>query len=504
LTTTSAPPPTRRVSQGRLLVIFAALLIGMFVSAIDQMVVTTLALSIVRDLAGAAASTAAGQTGWLVTAYLLTSTAVMPLAGKISDLYGRKLTYIVAMGLFVLGSLAAALSVTMPMLIVARGVQGVGSGALVSVTFAVLADLVSPRDRGKYQGGFGAVFASSSLLGPVIGGLFAGGGTLFGLAVDWHAVFALNIPVGVLAIAVNAFLLPPSVRRERPELDVSGAVLMVAGVSGILLAAQWGGQSYPWGSWQVLLPGLGGLVLIVAFVLWERRAVEPILPIRLFRERTFSILNLGSLLLGVVFSGLLIYLTVFVQLAQHVSPTDAGLSMLPLTLSMVGTSVLTGMLASRFGRFRIFILLGAPLLAAGGVLLTTLDPESSLWTVRAFALVVGVGAGLMQQMFILGAQNAATDDDLGVVTVSSTFFRTLGGAVGGSLFGVLLTLRLSSLDAIDAASPSAYVSAMTPIFLTVAAFAVVIFVSTLFVPDKKLRDLDEEKLALAELGVTEA
>lgn len=503
MTTTSAPPPTRRVSRGRLLVIFVALLIGMFVSAIDQMVVTTLALSIVRDLDGAA-STAAGQTGWLVTAYLLTSTAVMPLAGKISDLYGRKLTYVVAMGLFVLGSLVAALSITMPMLILARGIQGVGSGALVSITFAVLADLVSPRERGKYQGGFGAVFASSSLLGPVIGGLFAGGGTLFGIAVDWHAVFALNIPIGVLAIAVNAFLLPPSVRRERPKLDVTGAVLMVAGVSGVLLAAQWGGQSFPWNSWQVLLPGLGGLVLVVAFVLWERRAVEPILPIRLFRERTFSILNLGSLLLGVVFSGLLIYLTVFVQLAQHVSPTEAGLSMLPLTLSMVGTSVLTGTLASRFGRFRIFILLGAPLLATGGVLLTTLTPESSIWTVRVFALVVGVGAGLMQQMFILGAQNAATDDDLGVVTVSSTFFRTLGGAVGGSLFGVLLTLRLSSVDAIDGASPSAYVSAMTPIFLTVAAFAVVIFVTTLFVPDRKLRDLDEETLALAELGVTQA
>ncbi|MFD8499622.1 MDR family MFS transporter [Amycolatopsis sp. NPDC059657] len=503
MTTTSAPPPTRRVSQGRLIVIFIALLIGMFVSAIDQMVVTTLALSIVQDLDGAA-TTAAGQTGWLVTAYLLTSTAVMPLAGKISDLYGRKLTYIVAMGLFVLGSLLAALSTTMPMLILARGIQGVGSGALVSVTFAVLADLVSPRERGKYQGGFGAVFASSSLLGPVIGGLFAGGGTVFGFAVDWHAVFAINIPIGVLAIAVNAFLLPASYRRDRPKLDMIGAVLMVAGVSGVLLAVQWGGQSYPWGSWQVLLPALGGLVLLVAFVLWERRAVEPILPIRLFRDRTFSILNLGSLLLGMVFSGLLIYLTVFVQLAQHVSPTDAGLSMLPLTLSMVGTSVLTGMMASKFGRFRIFILLGAPLLATGGVLLTTLTPESSIWTVRVFALVVGVGAGLMQQMFILGTQNAATDDDLGVVTVSSTFFRTLGGAVGGSLFGVLLTLRLSSLDAIDAASPQAYVTAMTPVFLTVAAFAAVIFVTTLFVPDRQLRDLDEETLALAELGVTEA
>ncbi|MFI6325754.1 MFS transporter [Nonomuraea sp. NPDC050556] len=503
MSTTAAPPLTRRVSRGRLIVIFLALLIGMFVSAIDQMVVTTLALSIVRDLDGAA-STAAGQTGWLVTAYLLTSTAVMPLAGKISDLYGRKLTYIAAMSLFVLGSLIAALSANMPILILARGVQGVGSGALVSVTFAVLADLVSPRERGKYQGGFGAVFASSSLLGPVVGGVFAGGGSVFGIAFDWHAVFALNIPIGVLAIIVNAVLLPPSFRRERPKLDAIGALLMVAGVSGVLLAAQWGGQSYPWASWQVLLPGLGGLALVAAFVLWERRATEPILPIRLFHERTFSILNLGSLLLGMVFSGLLIYLTVFVQLAQHISPTEAGLSMLPLTLGMVGTSVLTGMMASRLGRFRIFILLGAPLLATGGALLTTLTPDSSIWMVRVFALVVGVGAGLMQQMFILGTQNAATDDDLGVVTVSSTFFRTLGGAVGGSLFGVLLTLRLSSLDAIDAASPSAYVSAMTPVFVTVAAFAVVIFVTTLFVPDTKLRDLDEDRLALAELGVTEA
>jgi EmrB/QacA subfamily drug resistance transporter len=500
--TTAVPPTTRRVSRRRLVVIFIALLVGMFVSAIDQMVVTTLALSIVRDL-DLAASTAAGQTGWLVTAYLLTSTAVMPLAGKISDLHGRKPTYIVAMGLFVLGSLGAALSVTMPMLIIARAVQGLGSGALVSVTFAVLADLVSPRERGKYQGGFGAVFASSSLLGPVIGGLFAGGSTIFGIAVDWHAVFALNIPIGVLAIVVNAVLLPPARRRIGARLDLVGAVLMVVGVSSVLLAVQWGGQSFPWGSWQVLLPLVGGLAVLAGFVVWEDRTVEPIVPIRLFRERVFAILNLGSFLLGVTFSGLLIYLTVFVQLAQRVSPAEAGLGMLPLTLGMVGTSVLTGLLASRFGRFRIFILLGAPLLALGAVLLTTLSADSSMWTVRVFALVVGIGAGLMQQMFILGTQNSATDDDLGVVTVSSTFFRTLGGAVGGSLFGVLLTLRLTSLDTIGSGTPEAYVAAMAPIFLTVAAFAVVIFVTTLFVPDQKLRDLDEEALALAELGVTE-
>lgn len=497
---TSAPP--RRVSQRRLLAIFAALLVGMFVSAIDQMVVTTLALSIVRDLDGGT-STAAGQTGWLVTAYLLTSTAVMPLAGKIADLYGRKATYTVSMGLFVLGSLGAALAGSMPGLIVARGIQGVGSGALVSVTFAVLADLVSPRERGKYQGGFGAVFASSSLLGPVIGGLFSTGHTIAGIALDWHAVFGLNIPIGLLAIAVNLILLPPSHRRERPRLDVPGAVLMVAGMSGLLLAVQWGGQSFPWGSWQVLFPGLAGVAVLIAFVAWERRAVEPILPIRLFRDRTFSILNLGSLLLGVTFSGLLIYLTVFVQLAQHVSPTQAGLSMLPLTLGMVGTSVITGFLASTTGRFRVFILIGAPLLALGGILLATLSADSSIWTVRVFALVIGVGAGLMQQMFILGTQNAAHDDDLGVVTTSSTFFRTLGGAVGGSLFGCLLTLRLNSLAALDTITPETYVSAMTPIFLTVAGFAAIIFVATLFVPDRPLRSLDEQALALAELGITE-
>jgi MFS family permease len=407
------------------------------------------------------------------------------------------------MGLFVLGSLGAALSSTMLVLVVARGVQGIGSGALVSVTFAVLADLVSPRERGKYQGGFGAVFASSSLLGPVIGGLFAGGGTILGVAVDWHAVFALNIPIGVLAIVVNAVLLPPTTRRVGARLDLVGAVLMVIGVSGVLLGVQWGGQAFPWSSWQVLLPLIGGLAVLVGFVRWEGRVAEPIVPIRLFREREFGILNLGSFLLGCTFSGLLIYLTVFVQLAQRVSPAEAGLSLLPLTLGMVGTSVLTGILASRFGRFRIFILLGAPLLVLGAVLLTTLSAESSIWTVRGYALIVGIGAGLMQQMFILGTQNAATDDDLGVVTVSSTFFRTLGGAVGGSLFGVLLTLRLTSLDAIDAGTPEAYVGAMTPIFLTVAAFAVVIFVTTLLVPDRELRDLDDEALALAELGVTQ-
>ncbi|WP_018684892.1 MFS transporter [Actinokineospora enzanensis] len=480
---------TTEIARGRFAVIFCSLLLGMFVSAIDQMVVTTLSLSIVRDLAG---GDAAGQAGWLVTTYLLASTAAMPLAGKLSDLYGRKAVYLGAMSLFALGSLGAALSRDMTMLAITRGVQGLGGGALVSATFAVLADLVTPRERGKYQGGFGAVFASSSLLGPVIGGFFADGGTVLGVPLDWHAVFALNIPLGVLAIIVNALLLPKSPRRRAPRLDLLGAVLLVAGVSAGLLALQRDG------SWQL---GVAAVVVLVGFVLWEKRAAEPILPIRLFRARTFGMLNLGSLLLGAAITGVLVYLTVYVQLAQHVTPTQAGLSLLPLSLGMVGSSTVTGMLASRLGRFRVFILAGAPLLAVGGVLLSTLTADSSIWLVRVYALVVGIGSGLMQQMFVLGIQNDAADQDMGVATASSTFFRTLGGSLGGSVFGALLTAQLTTSG--GAPTPAAYVTAMEPVFLTVSAVAVVIFLSTLPVPDRELRDLDEEKLALAELGVME-
>ncbi|MFD8494668.1 MFS transporter [Amycolatopsis sp. NPDC059657] len=497
---TLTAPPEERMTKSRLLIVFVSLLLGMFVSAIDQMVVTTLSLSIVRDLAGAQA---AGQTGWLVTTYMLASTAAMPLAGKISDLYGRKATYLGAMGLFVIGSLGAALAGDMVQLTIARGIQGFGGGALVSATFAVLADLVSPRDRGKYQGGFGAVFASSSLLGPVIGGFFADGGKVLGITLDWHAVFALNIPLGLAAIAVNAFLLPHSPRRRNARLDVVGAFLLVLGVCAGLLALQWGGETYPWGSWQVLTLGVGGVLALIAFVFWERKAIEPILPIRLFRERTFSMLNLGSLLCGLVVTGVLVFLTVYMQLAQHVSPTQAGLSLLPLSLGMVGASTVTGLLASKFGRFRVFILIGAPLLVLGGVLLATLTAGSSIWVVRGYALILGIGAGMIQQMFVLGIQNSASNADLGVATASSTFFRTLGSSLGGSVFGVLLTARLSALGGAEHATPEIYVSAMHPVFLTAAGLAIVMFLITLLVPDRPLRDLDQDALALAELGVHE-
>lgn len=309
---------------------------------------------------------------------------------------------------------------------------------------------------------------------------------MFGLVLDWHAVFALNIPLGLLAILVNAMSLPRSKRAARRSLDLIGAALLVAGVCALLLGAQ---RSSVW-------LDAGGVVVLGAFVWWELRAAEPILPMRLFRDRTFSGLNAGSLLLGLAVTGVLVYLTVYVQLAQGVTPTQAGLSLLPLSLGMVAASTVAGLLATKLGRFRPFVLVGAPIATLGMVLLSTLDVDTSIGTVRAYALLVGVGAGLMQQMFVLGVQNSARAEDLGVATASTTFFRTLGGSLGAAVFGAIFAGRTGG-----STEPAVTVTAMTTVFLTAAALGAVIFVVTFLVPDRPLRELDQESLALAELGL---
>lgn len=420
---------TPEFSHRQILVIMSGLMLGMFLASLDQTIVATALPTIVGDFHRS------DLLSWVITSYLLASTASTPLWGKAGDLYGRKRVFQLAIVVFLLGSVLCGAAQNMLELIAFRGIQGIGGGGLISLVFAIIGDVIPPRQRGRYQGYFGAVFGVSSVVGPLAGGF----------AVDnlsWRYIFYINLPLGIAALVVTNRVLRLPLRTRQVLIDWWGALLLVLGVSSILLATQSGGTDYPWDSWQIVGLFVLGAVLLVGFLVRERLAPEPILPLGLFRLQVFSISNLIAFVSGVSMFGALAFLPQYLQLVHGVSATASGLLLLPLLIGVLVMSISSGRYISRTGRYRWFPLVGTSLVSVGLLLLTRIGAHTSLVVVGCYILIFGAGLGLFMQVLTLVVQNAVPMSQMGVATSSVTFFRSMGGAIGASALGAVLTARL--------------------------------------------------------------
>jgi EmrB/QacA subfamily drug resistance transporter len=427
----SSTTDRRSLSHSEILVVFSGLMTGMLLAALDQTIVATALPTMVGELGGL------NHLSWVVTAYLLTSTASTPLYGKISDLYGRKILFQFAIVVFLTGSALAGLSQSMSQLIAFRAVQGLGAGGLIAMALAIIGDVVSPRERGRYQGYMGGVFAVASVAGPLIGGLFVD-------HFSWRWVFYVNIPVGLVALVVTSAVLNlPFVRRPH-SIDYLGAVLLVAAVTATLLVTVWGGSEYAWTSSVIIVLSIAAVVFIVLFLLQERRATEPILPLRLFRNSIFSVASATGFIVGLAMFGAIVFLPVYLQVVNGISPTRSGLLLVPLMAGLLTSSITSGRAISRFGRYKIFPVVGTAIMTVGLFLFTFLDKETSPFLAAVFMVVLGAGIGLVMQVLVLAVQNGVEHRDLGTATSASTFFRSMGGAFGTAVFGAIFASRLSS------------------------------------------------------------
>jgi EmrB/QacA subfamily drug resistance transporter len=424
------PDSNGYLSHRQILVVMGGLMTGMFLAALDQSIVSTALPRITSELGGL------DKLSWVVTAYMLAATASTPLWGKISDLYGRRLLFQVAIVTFVIGSLLSGFSQNIEQLIAFRAVQGLGGGGLIALALATIGDVIPPRERGRYQGYFAAVFGTSSVLGPVMGGFFADGP-------GWQWIFFMNVPIGMVALVVTTSALKmPHVRREH-TIDYLGAALVVGSVSSVLLYTAWAGPDHGWGS-SLSLALLGaGLLLAVLFVLVERQAKEPILPMQLFRNSIFSIANLFGFLIGIAMFGSMIFIPVYLQVVDGMSPTKSGLALLPMVVGLFSTSIMAGQIMSRTGRYRIFPILGSSIVLIALLMLSRLTADSPYWYAAISIYVMGAGLGLTMQVLVTVVQNAVDRRDMGVATSSVTFFRQMGGSFGTALFGAILSSQLS-------------------------------------------------------------
>lgn len=418
-------------SHREIQVILIGLLSGMLLAALDQSIVGTALPRIVSDLGGL------DHLSWVVTAYLLTSTASTPLWGKISDLYGRRVIFQATIVIFLAGSMLCGLAQTMPQLILFRALQGIGGGGLMAIAFAIIGDVIPARERGRYQGYFGAVFGVSSLAGPLLGGWLTD-------AISWRWIFYINLPVGIAALIITSLVLKMPVIRRNTRIDYLGAATIVSAVAALLLYLNWAGEYYGWSSPQALALVATAIVLAVTFVFVELRAEDPIIPMRLFRNPIFTVGNAFGFLIGFAIFGGAIYLPLYLQAVKGFSPTESGLGMLPMVVGMFSMSIVSGQLITRTGRYKIFPIIGSVILIGALFLLSTLSMNSPYWQVAIYAYLFGTGLGLAMMTIVTPIQNAVEMKDMGVATSATTFGRSLGGAIGAALFGAILTSRLAT------------------------------------------------------------
>ncbi|MEU3701331.1 MFS transporter [Streptomyces anulatus] len=426
----SPPAPGEGQSHRSVLVAIGALLLGMLLAALDQTIVSTALPTIVSELGGL------DHLSWVVTAYLLAATAATPLWGKLGDQYGRKKLFQTAIVIFLIGSALCGVAQNMPQLIGFRALQGLGGGGLMVLSMAIVGDLVTPRERGKYQGLFGAVFGVTSVLGPLLGGFFTE-------HLSWRWVFYINLPIGVVALVVIAAVLHIPVRREKHTIDYLGTFLIASVATALVLVASLGGTTWAWSSPQIIGLAVLAVVLLVAFIAVERRAVEPVLPLKLFRMRTFTLVAVISFVIGFAMFGAMTYLPTFLQVVHDITPTMSGVHMLPMVFGLLITSTGSGQIVSRTGRWKVFPILGTAITAVGLLLLHQLDENSSTWLMSAYFFVFGAGLGLVMQVLVLVAQNSVSYQDLGVATSGVTFFRSIGSAFGVAIFGTIFANRLT-------------------------------------------------------------
>jgi EmrB/QacA subfamily drug resistance transporter len=491
--------PGAVLDRRTLIPVFGALMLGMFLAALDQTIVSTALPTIVGDLGGL------NHLSWVVTSYLLATTASTPLYGKLGDMYGRKPVFLAAILIFLAGSMLSGLSQSMTELIAFRALQGMGAGGLMVGAQAIIADIVPPRERGKYMGLIGSVFAIASVAGPLLGGFLVE-------SLDWRWVFYVNMPIGAVAVLVVIFRLHLRTPSQRHAIDWLGAALLTAGVSAIILLTTWGGNEYPWGSPTILALGAAAVALLAAFVWQERRAAEPIIPLTLFHSSVFRVASTIGFVIGLAMFGAIVFIPLFLQLVYGVSPTSSGLRMLPLMAGLLTASVTSGRIITRLGRYKAFPIAGTAVTTLGLFLLSRLEVGTQPWLASVYMLVVGVGIGLVMQVIVLAVQNDAPARNIGVATSTATFFRSMGGSLGVAIFGAIFASRLGSeLARIPGASglsgganirpdqvhalPAgvrhdfllAFVDALQPVFLVGAGFTAVAFLLAWLLREVPLR-----------------
>lgn len=483
-------------------IIFVAVLLGMLLAALDQTIVATALPTVVSDLGGA------GHQSWVVTSYLLASTIATAVVGKLGDLFSRKSVFQVAVVFFLLGSVLCGLAGSMATLVGARALQGIGGGALMVTATAVIGEVIPLRDRGRYQGALGAVFGVTTVIGPLLGGFFTD-------HLSWRWAFWINVPVAVVVFVVAIVAIPALARKSRPVIDYAGIALVGLGASGLTLATSWGGAEYAWTSPMIIGLFVGSLIALAVFVWVELHATEPILPIRLFAGQVFSVCCVLAFIVGFAMLGAMTFLPTFMQFVDGVSATVSGLRTLPMVAGMLVTSIGSGSIVGRTGRYKIFPVAGTAIMCVAFLLLSTMDAQTSFWMQSLYLLVLGSGIGLCMQVLVLVVQNTASFSDLGVATSGVTFFRTIGSSFGAAIFGSLFAnflsgriagaLAASGAPPIAAESPQAlrelppemaapiieaYADSLGMVFLCAAPVALVGFVVSLFLKEIPLREMD--------------